>query len=107
MFFVWGMCVVLNFLMTPLAIMGAFSGPLAQIAINLGINPDALFMVIYHGVDQIHHAVRIRAVSDLRLLRPDPAGRFHQLCSVKRVVNLTFVMVILIPYWRIVGFLTL
>ena len=107
MFFVWGMCVVLNFLMTPLAIMGAFSGPLAQIAINLGINPDALFMVIYHGVDQIimpyEYALYLIFVS-FGLIR---LGDFIKLCSVKMVVNLIFVMVILIPYWRLIGFLTL
>lgn len=107
LFFVWGMCVVLNFIMTPLAIMGAFSGPLAQIAMNLGINPDAMFMVIYHGVDQIimpyEYALYLIFVS-FGLIR---LGDFIKLCSVKMVVNLIFVMVILIPYWRLIGFLTL
>lgn len=107
MFFVWGMCVVLNFIMTPLAIMGAFSGPLAQIAINLGINPDAMFMVIYHGVDQIimpyEYALYLIFVS-FGLIR---LGDFIKICSAKMVVNLIFVMVILIPYWRLIGFLEL
>ena len=31
--------VVLNLLLTPLAILGAFTGPITQIALDLGLNP--------------------------------------------------------------------
>ena len=64
-------------------------------------------MVIYHGVDQIimpyEYALYLIFVS-FGLIR---LGDFIKLCSVKMVVNLIFVMVILIPYWRLIGFLTL
>jgi len=50
---VWLLCVIANFLMTPLAIMAAFSAPLTEVALNLGLDPLAFYYTIFHAVDQI------------------------------------------------------
>ncbi|RYD04905.1 hypothetical protein N752_12015 [Desulforamulus aquiferis] len=50
---VWLLCVVSNFLLTPLAIFAAFTVPLTEVALKLDINPMAFYYTIFHGCDQI------------------------------------------------------
>ena len=45
--------VILNFLLTPMAIMSGFTSTYAQIALNAGINPYVIYDVIQLGCDQI------------------------------------------------------
>lgn len=103
--FVWAVCVVLNFLLTPLAIMGAFSGPIAQIALDLGINPSAAYMVMYHGCDQIvmpyEYALYLIFFSFGLIHLKD----FMKLMSIKLLINFIFVLAVLIPFWGLIGYL--
>lgn len=105
--FVWLLCVLLNFILTPLAIMAAFSLPLAQIALNLGLNPKAVYFVLLHGCDQVllpyEYALYLIFFS-FGLIR---LGDFVKLMSVKLVLNGLFVLLLLIPFWRLVGYLYL
>ena len=52
-FVVWLLVVLVNFLLTPLAIQSTFTVPLTQIALSVGINPEVMWMAILHGSDQI------------------------------------------------------
>lgn len=103
--FVWILCVVLNFLMTPLAIWGAVTAPLTSIALSIGINPEALYMVIYHACDQIifpYENVYYLIFFSFGAMK---LSHFAKGMAVKMLVNFIFVMGILVPYWMLIGFI--
>ena len=105
--FVWLLCVVLNFLLTPLAVTAAFSLPLAQIAVDLGINPWCLHFVMMHGLDQIifpyEYGLYLIYFSFGLIHLKD----FAKAMGVKMLINGVFVVLLLIPFWKLVGFLYL
>ncbi|MGI6226912.1 MAG: SLC13 family permease [Peptococcales bacterium] len=102
---VWLLCVVANFLMTPLAIMASFSAPLAQIALSLGIDPLPFFYTIAQGCDQIifpyEYALYLIFVSFGLIHLRD----FIKIFSIKMALNIVFLLAILVPYWKIIGLL--
>lgn len=100
--FVWLLCMVLNFLLTPLAIWGALTVPLTEIALSIGLNPEALYMVIYHACDQIilpYENVYYLIFFSFGAMK---LADFAKGMAVKMAVNFIFVMVSLIPYWYLV-----
>ena len=103
--FVWILCVVLNFLMTPLAIWGAVTAPLTDIALSIGMNPEALYMIIYHACDQIilpYENVYYLIFFSFGAMK---LSDFAKGMGVKMLVNFIFVMVLLVPFWMITGVL--
>lgn len=103
--FVWVLCVVLNFLMTPLAIWGAVTAPLTDIALSIGMNPEALYMIIYHACDQIilpYENVYYLIFFSFGAMK---LSDFAKGMGVKMLVNFIFVMVLLVPFWMITGVL--
>jgi solute carrier family 13 (sodium-dependent dicarboxylate transporter), member 2/3/5 len=102
---VWLLCVLANFLMTPLAIMAAFTAPLTQLAINLGIDPRTFFYIIFHAVDQIvlpYEYVLVLIFFAYGLIRIKDFAKFF---SIKMGLNIIYIAVILIPYWKLIGLL--
>lgn len=102
---IWLICVVLNLLLTPLAIIAAFSVPLAQISMDLGINPNAVYFTMLHGMDQL-----ILPYESAFYLMCFSFGIIHLKdfmvgMGIKLLVNLIFIMVVLLPFWRIIGFI--
>jgi len=100
---VWLLCVVANFLMTPLAIMAAFSAPLTEIALNLGIDPLAFYYTIFHGVDQIifpyEYALYLVYFSFGLIHIKD----FMKIFSIKMLTSIILILFVLIPYWKLIG----
>ena len=45
--------VIVNFLMTPMAAVGALGSPLAQLAVSLGMDPYTLVYALLYGLDQL------------------------------------------------------
>ncbi|MFZ7101987.1 MAG: SLC13 family permease [Peptococcaceae bacterium] len=102
---VWVLCVVGNFLMTPLAIMAAFSGPLAEVALNLGIDPLAFFYTIFHGVDQIlfpYEYILYLVYFAFGLIR---IKDFVKIFGIKMVTSIAVILLVLVPYWKLIGLL--
>ena len=104
--FAWALCVLLNFLMTPMAIYSALSLPLANIAVSLGINPLAMYFTMYHATDQILLAYEYALYMIFFGYNVISTKDFVKYFSVKMVLNLLFVIGILIPFWSMIGFLT-
>lgn len=100
---VWLLCVIANFLMTPLAIMAAFTAPLSQIALNLGIDPVAFFYTIFQGVDQIVLPYEYALVLIFFSFGLINIKDFVKMFSLKMFLNLIFIVGILIPWWKLVG----
>ena len=105
--FVWVLFFLMNFLMTPLAMMAAFTQPLTEIAISLGINPMTLYYIIQNGCDQVvlpyEYALYLIFFS-FGMVR---VSDFAKLMSIKVVVNFAIVFGLLIPYWNLIGLIPL
>lgn len=102
---IWLICFLLNFLLTPLAIMSAFSLPMASIAMELGINPLAVYFAMTNGLDQIilpYEYALYMVYFSFGLIRLKDWVKFF---SVKSLIAFVYFVLILIPYWRFVGFM--
>lgn len=103
--FAWALCVLLNFLMTPMAIYSALSLPLANIAVSLGINPLAMYFTMYQATDQILLAYEYALYMIFFGYNVIAARDFVKYFAVKMALNLLFVIALLIPFWNFIGFL--
>lgn len=96
-----------NFLMTPLAIMSAFTLPLTQIAVDFGINPAALYFFIQYAVDQIvlpyEYVLYLIFFSFGLISMKDFAKAF----ATKSIVAAIFFFAVVMPYWKLIGLLML
>jgi len=102
---VWFMSVAANFLMTPLAIWASFSAPLADLAMSLGIDPRAFFYTIFQGTDQIimpYEYILVLIYFSFGLITIKDFAKFF---SVKMVLNIIFIVVIMVPWWNLIGLL--
>lgn len=96
--------VIANFLMTPMAAVGALSVPLAKLATTLSYDPYTFIYGLLYGLDQ--------------LLFPYEAGymiyTFMSGCirlrfiigafAIRMIAMAFFVPLLLVPYWRLIGF---
>ena len=104
---VWLLIVLANFLLTPLAIQSTFTVPLTEIALSMNINPEAMWMVILHGSDQIllpYEYPLYMLFFSYGLMSMKDFSRFF---SRKMIINLLFLVLIFVPYWKLIGFLTI
>ena len=102
---VWLLVVLVNFLLTPLAIQSTFTVPLTQIALSVGINPEVMWMAILHGSDQIllpYEYPLYMLFFSFGLMQLKDFSKFF---GIKMVVNLIFLVAVFIPYWNLIGFL--
>ncbi len=105
--FVWFLFFTCNFLMTPLAMEAAFTQPLTEICINLGIDPMSLYYVIMSGVDQVVLPYEYALYLIFFSFGMVKVGDFAKIMSVKIVVNFILVFGLLIPYWNMMGYIYL
>lgn len=103
--FVWALCVLLNFLLTPLAVMSAFALPLGQIAVDLGINPLAMYFTMTNGLEQLLMPYEVALYLIFYSFGLIELKYFTKFLGLKMIFNGLFVCLILIPYWNLVGFL--
>ena len=104
---IWIICVLMNFALTPMAVMATFAVPFAQIVLDLGINPTAMYFVMSHALDQLlfpyEYAQYLFAFSFGMI----SMKHFMQAMGVKMIANFIFVFTILLGYWKLTGFLML
>lgn len=106
-FFIYILFVALNFVMTPVAIAAAFTMPFAQICANLGINPEAFFLFETVTLDQVflpYEYVMYLVVFSFGVMK---LKDFVQLMTMKFIAATLYIFLLLIPFWRLIGFLTI
>ena len=98
---------LLNFLLTPNAMISAFTLPLAEIAMQIGLNPMALYIFSLCAFDQVilpyEYVLYLIFFSFGMIYTKD----FAKFMGVKMVINIIFVFALLIPWWKFTGFLYL
>lgn len=105
MFVIYIFGILLNFLMTPMAMLASFLGPVIEIAQKVGINPDALIYIFYAACDQIilpyEYANYLLAYSfGMITLR-----QFIEMSLVKLVVVTIFIFTVMLGWWSFIGVL--
>lgn len=96
-------CYAANFIMTPLGIMAALAVPLASLAVNIGINPlsaaytliqstDYILLPYESGPSILFFAYGFWSMKD-----------FIKVNTLKFVLYIIFVVIIIIPYWTLMG----
>ena len=95
--------VVLNFLLTPFAILAGFSEPIAQIAAGLGINPLGALYGLYVGIDQVLLPYEYLSYLIFYAFGLIKMGDFIKILGVKMALATLLVFVVLIPWWGFLG----
>lgn len=105
MYFVLLIGAVANMGLTPAAIMTCLSTPIAQISLDLGMNPLAPLTALYYSSDLIilpHEAVNYLMMYSFGMLS---MGKFAKMMSIKMVLFFVFFTIVLVPYWFLLGVL--
>lgn len=100
---VWILGFLLNFILTPFAIYGAFTAPLAQIAADLGFNPLFLQYVLVAAGDSLifpYESVGYLLFYSLGLCS---MKEWMKLFGLKSLILFLWVVVISVPYWLFIG----
>lgn len=105
--FVWLLFFLCNFLLTPLAMMAAFTQPLTEIAINLGIDPLTVYFIITSGLDQIVFPYEYALYLLVFAFGMIKMGDFVKAMIFKILLDFVIVFALLIPYWGIMNMIYL
>ena len=97
--------VLLNFLLTPFAILGGFSEPIAQVAASLGINPVGALYSLYVGADQVFLPYEYLTYLIFYAFGLMKMTDFIKLAATKTMLATLFVFFIMIPWWTFIGLL--
>ena len=107
LFFVYAGYFVLNFIMTPMAVNVTFALPLAQIAQDIGMNPIALYSLMGGASDQILLPYEVVIYLIFFSFGMICMRDFIRFMSVKLAAHMIFTFLLLIPWWKFTGFLSL
>lgn len=96
---------IANFALTPTAMLTALSGPIAVIAQNIGLNIDAAMYALAHSTDLIFLPYEFIPYLIFYSFGVVKMGDFIKISTLRVVLFFVFYMVVLIPYWYILGVL--
>lgn len=101
----WVIAVLANFVLTPLAAMASFGVPLTNIALSLNMEPYSLLYAFNYGLDQVlfpyEYAIYLIYFSFGMLTMKD----FIKFFSTKMLLSFLFLMILVVPYWKLIGLL--
>ncbi len=100
---VWVFGVLINFLMTPLAAMATLSEPIVRLAQSAGVNPIPVLYAWNQSLEQVilpyEYALVLLTFSYGYLSLKNLMKAF----SLKMLFNIIFIIVIAIPFWKLIG----
>lgn len=97
--------IVLNFVMTPYAIMSAIGGPFTTMAMDMGINPMAWHMTMLFGSQQLIFPYENTIYLVLFAFGLIEMKDFIKVFSIKMVIGIAVFSIITIPSWFLMGLL--
>lgn len=97
--------ILLNFLMTPMAMLASFLGPVIEIGQEMGINPEGLIYIFYTSCDQIvlpyEYTNYLLGFSFGLMTMKD----FISMSLIKMIVGTIFLFTVMLAWWNIIGVL--
>ena len=100
---VWLVGFLVNFVLTPLAACGALSGPLTQIAVDLGINPLVMIYTLIGSMDQLLLPYEYVSYAIFFAFGLMSTKDFAKFMAAKACCHFIFILIILIPWWKLIG----
>lgn len=97
--------IVVNFLLTPMAIMAGFTSTFVQIGMNAGINPYVIFDMIMMGSDQILFPYEYLLYMFYFSFGFVSMKDFVKYFGAKMILCSIVILLVAIPFWRITGLL--
>ena len=94
---------VLNFLLTPLAMMGVGTAPLVEIASSMGINPLLGLYAFYLSCNLVFLPYESTAFLVFYSFGTVKLKHFVQICAAKFIFFMLWMLVVMIPYWNLIG----
>lgn len=101
----WFLLVILNFLMTPLAMQAAFTLPLATLGTAMGLNPMAIYYFMMNACDQILMPYEYALYMIFFGFGLIHLKDFMKIMGTKMIFNFIMVFGLLLTWWKFVGFL--
>ena len=105
LYIVWAASGLINFLFTPIAIVAAFSAPLVQVAVDLGIGPLSVLYTIILGGEVIllpYEVVPYLIIFGFGYMK---MSDFIKLMLIKTVAMAIFIPLVMFPFYKIIGIL--
>lgn len=102
---IYAVAVILNFLLTPLAILAGFAQPIAQIAADLGLNPVGALYSLFAGCDQVLLPYEYLTYMIFYAFGLIKLGDFMKILGFKMAAVTVVLAVVMIPWWHFVGIL--
>ncbi|MFZ7104840.1 MAG: SLC13 family permease [Peptococcaceae bacterium] len=102
-FAAWFSAVALNFVLTPLAALASFTGPITEVCVQAGINPLPVIYSFLMGVDQY---ILPYEFAGLLFVYSYGYIAFKDLLKVlapRMMIGAIFMVVIAYPYWKLIG----
>ena len=94
---------LLNFLLTPLAMMGVGTAPLVEIASSMGIDPLLGLYAFYLSCNLVFLPYESTAFLVFYSFGTVKLKHFAQICAAKFVFFMLWMLVVMIPYWNLIG----
>ncbi|MGM9607998.1 MAG: SLC13 family permease [Oscillospiraceae bacterium] len=100
---IWIFGFIINFLLTPLAAMSAFSAPVSEIAASLGVSPLPVLYSFFQGLDNLimpyeRSFFLVCYGYDVMSLKD-----FAKVMAWKSLIGFAYIMIIGVPYWKLIG----
>lgn len=97
--------VILNFLLTPMAIMAGFTSTFTQIAVDAGMNPLVVYAVEFLGEDQILFPYEYALYLLYFSFGFVSMKEFIKYFGLKMILGFVCLCVIFLPFWKLCGLL--
>lgn len=94
---------IVNFLMTPYAAMAAFTTPITQIAVDLGLGVYATLYAFYGGLCELLLPYEIAKFLVIYAYGMFTFKDFAKIFGVRAFLRLIYLALIMIPYWNFIG----
>ncbi len=97
--------VVVNFLMTPMAAVGALGSPLSQLAADLGMDPYTLVYSLLYGLDQYLFPYEVGYLLYTFMSGAVSLRHIMGALAIRMAACALLIPLVLVPYWKLIGFL--
>jgi len=94
---------ILNFLMTPLALLAAFTTPITQIAVDLGLRIYPTLYAFLGGMCESLLPYEIAKFLVFYAYGMFTFNDFAKIFGARAILRLIFMVLIMIPYWNFIG----
>lgn len=101
--FIYLLTFLLNFVMTPLAIMSTLTVPLCEIAAGIGTDPRVFVYTILHGIEALVFPYEYVAYLVVYSFGMMTMKEFIKMNVIRTVLCFLGLMFICIPYWMLIG----